>query len=43
MRIDAKITGRFPLESHRFGNSVSEQITSAHNHVTLLYLEVYPK
>jgi hypothetical protein len=42
MRVDAKIAGRYPLESHRFG-SVSQQASGAHAHTVLLHLDVYPR
>jgi hypothetical protein len=41
LRVDAKIAGRFPLESHRFGSATGGQ--AAHDHLTLLHLDVYPK
>jgi hypothetical protein len=40
--MDAKITGRFPLESHRFGPAGPESAT-AQEHVVLLHLDVYPR
>ena len=43
LRVDAKIAGRFPLESHRFGSATSEPGAAAHGHLTLLHLAVYPK
>jgi hypothetical protein len=42
LRVDAKIAGRFPLESHRFGDATA-QATGAHAHIVLLYLYVYPR
>jgi hypothetical protein len=42
MRVDAKIAGRFPLESHRFGSDVA-QTKGAHAHVVLLHLSIYPR
>jgi hypothetical protein len=42
MRVDAKIAGRFPLESHRFGSDVA-QAKGAHNHIVLLHLSIYPR
>ncbi len=39
LRLDAKIAGRFPIEAHKFGSSAG----SKGGHVTLLYLEVYPR
>jgi hypothetical protein len=42
LRVDAKFTGRFPLESHQFGTA-TEQSAAARSHLTLLHLEVYPK
>jgi hypothetical protein len=43
LRVDAKIAGRFALESHRFGSEAKAPSTGAHEHVVLLYLEVYPR
>jgi hypothetical protein len=42
LRVDAKITGRYPLESHRFGSVVAEA-KGAHDHVVLLHLSIYPR
>jgi hypothetical protein len=42
LRVDAKITGRYPLEAHRFGSAVAEA-KGAHDHVVLLQLSVYPR
>jgi hypothetical protein len=42
LRVDAKIAGRFPLESHRFGSDVA-QARGAHDHVVLLHLSIYPR
>lgn len=35
LRIDAKMTGRFPLEAHRFGSATKGPATAAHDHVVL--------
>jgi hypothetical protein len=43
LRVDAKIAGRFPLESHRFGGATGEQSAGARSHAVLLYVEVYPR
>jgi hypothetical protein len=42
LRVDAKIAGRFPLESHRFGNQAAAP-SATHDHVVFLYVEVYPR
>jgi hypothetical protein len=43
LRIDATISGRFPLESHRFGKANTEPRVGAHDHIVLLYLSIYPR
>ena len=43
LRIDATITGRFPLECHRFGRASSESRMGAHDHIVLLYVSIYPR
>jgi hypothetical protein len=42
LRVDARITGRYPLESHRFGGAVAEA-KGARDHIVLLQLSVYPR
>ena len=42
LRVDAKVAGRYPLESHRFGSAVAEA-KGAHDHIVLLHLSVYPR
>jgi hypothetical protein len=42
LRVDAKIAGRYALESHRFGSVVAEP-RGAHAHLVLLHLSVYPQ
>jgi hypothetical protein len=42
LRVDAKITGRYPLEAHRFGSVVAEA-KGAHDHIVLLHLSVFPR
>jgi hypothetical protein len=42
LRVDAKIAGRYALESHRFG-SVATEPRGAHDHLVLLHLSIYPR
>ena len=37
--LDARVSGRFPITSHGFAHEKK----GAHRHMTLLYLEVYPR
>jgi hypothetical protein len=41
MRLDAKLTGRFPIEAHRFGGPAGA--SPSRGHVVLLYLEIHPR
>jgi hypothetical protein len=43
LRLDATITGRFPLESHRFGRESLESRACAHDHIVLLFVSIYPR
>jgi hypothetical protein len=42
LRVDAKIAGRYALESHRFG-SVATEPRGADDHLVLLHLSIYPR
>jgi hypothetical protein len=42
LRVDAKIAGRYALESHRLG-SVAAEPRGAHDHLVLLHLSIYPR
>ena len=41
MRLDAKVSGRFAIEAHRFGASAGG--SASRGHVVLLYLEIHPR
>jgi hypothetical protein len=43
MKFTAKLAGRFPIEAHASSGSGTPDRRASRRHLTLLYLEVYPR